>query len=68
MPVVLSGNMSLGINVLLSAVYDISEHLGKDYDCEIIEMHHRHKKDAPSGTALMLANAVAEAKKLDLKE
>ncbi len=68
MPVVLSGNMSLGINVLLNAVYDIAEYLGKDYDCEIIEMHHRHKKDAPSGTALMLANAVAKAKKLDLKE
>ncbi len=68
MPVVLSGNMSLGINVLLNIIYNTSKYLGKDYDCEIIEMHHRHKKDAPSGTALMLANAVAEERKLDLKE
>lgn len=67
-PIVLSGNMSLGVNVLLNAVYGISKYLGEDYDCEIVEMHHRNKKDAPSGTAVMLAEAVASEKKLDIKE
>ncbi|MCL4542735.1 MAG: 4-hydroxy-tetrahydrodipicolinate reductase [Deltaproteobacteria bacterium] len=67
-PVVLSGNMSLGINVLLSIIYDASKYLGADYDCEIIEMHHRNKKDAPSGTAKMLAGAVAKQRNIDLNE
>jgi 4-hydroxy-tetrahydrodipicolinate reductase len=67
-PVVLSGNMSLGINVLLNIVYDASKYLGLNYDCEIIEMHHRKKKDAPSGTAKMLAESVAKQRNLDLNE
>lgn len=67
-PIVLSGNMSLGINVLLNIVYDASKYLGLNYDCEIIETHHRKKKDAPSGTAKMLAEAVAKQRKVDLKE
>ena len=56
-PVVQSGNYSLGINVLLDLVRRAAEALGPGYDIEIAEMHHRHKKDAPSGTALMLARA-----------
>ncbi|MHB8231794.1 MAG: 4-hydroxy-tetrahydrodipicolinate reductase [bacterium] len=67
-PVVLSGNMSLGINVLLNIVYDASKYLGLNYDCEIIEMHHRKKKDAPSGTAKMLAGAVAKQRNIDIGE
>jgi 4-hydroxy-tetrahydrodipicolinate reductase len=67
-PVVLSGNMSLGINVLLSVIYDASKYLGANYDCEIIEMHHKNKKDAPSGTAKMLAGAVAKQRNIDLAE
>lgn len=66
-PVVQSGNFSLGINLLLGLVRKASEILGEEYDCEVVEMHHRHKKDAPSGTALMLAKAAAEGRghKLD---
>ena len=67
-PVVLSGNMSLGINVLLNIIYDASKYLGSDYDCEIIETHHNKKKDAPSGTAKMLAQSVANQRHIDLGE
>ena len=56
-PVVQSGNYSLGVNLLLELVKKAAATLGPEYDVEIAEMHHRHKKDAPSGTALMLANA-----------
>ncbi len=68
MPVVLSGNMSLGINVLLSIIYDASKYLGEGYDCEIVETHHRKKKDAPSGTAKMLAESVAKQRNINLNE
>lgn len=57
-PVVQSGNYSLGVNLLLGLVEQAAKVLGPEYDVEIAEMHHRHKKDAPSGTALMLAKAV----------
>lgn len=67
-PIVLSGNMSLGINVLLNIVYDASKYLGENYDCEIIETHHKKKKDAPSGTAKMLAGAVAKQRHINLAE
>jgi 4-hydroxy-tetrahydrodipicolinate reductase len=60
-PCVLSFNMSLGINLLLKVLKDIAGALGDDYDVEIIEAHHRLKKDAPSGTALMMAREIAEA-------
>ena len=56
-PVVQSGNYSLGVNLLLELVKKSATILGADYDIEVVEMHHRHKKDAPSGTALMLARA-----------
>ena len=58
-PVVQSGNYSLGVNLLLELVKKAAQALGPEYDIEVTEMHHRHKKDAPSGTALMLAKAAA---------
>ncbi|MBR3222176.1 MAG: 4-hydroxy-tetrahydrodipicolinate reductase [Kiritimatiellae bacterium] len=58
-PVVQSGNYSLGVNLLLALVRRAASVLGPEYDVEITEMHHRHKKDAPSGTALMLAKSAA---------
>ena len=66
-PVVQSGNFSLGINLLLGLVRKASEILGEEYDCEVVEMHHRHKKDAPSGTALMLAKAAADGRGRNLE-
>ena len=58
-PIVQSGNYSLGVNLLLELVRKAATVLGPEYDIEITEMHHRHKKDAPSGTALMLAKSAA---------
>jgi 4-hydroxy-tetrahydrodipicolinate reductase len=60
-PIVLAPNMSVGVNVLLRLVADAARALGPSYDLEIVEAHHRHKRDAPSGTALRLAEALAEA-------
>ncbi len=65
---VMAPNMSAGINVLLKVLGTITQALGDDYDIEIIEAHHNKKKDAPSGTALKLAEALAEAKQWDLQE
>ena len=64
-PVIQSGNYSLGVNLLLGLVKKAAEILGIEYDCEVVEMHHRHKKDAPSGTALMLAKAAAAGRGQD---
>ena len=64
-PVVQSGNYSLGVNLLLNLVQTAAKVLGPEYDVEVVEMHHRHKKDAPSGTALMLAKAVAAGRGVD---
>ena len=61
-PVVQSGNYSLGVNLLLGLVAKAAEVLGIEYDCEVVETHHRHKRDSPSGTALMLAKAAAEGR------
>ena len=61
-PVVQSGNYSLGVNLLLALVEKAAAVLGAEYDVEITEMHHRHKKDAPSGTALMLAKSAARGR------
>lgn len=60
-PVFRSGNMSLGINLLSQLVKKASAVLGENFDVEIIEKHHNQKVDAPSGTALMLADAAASA-------
>lgn len=60
-PVFRSGNMSIGINLMIDLLRKCASVLGADYDVEIIEKHHNQKLDAPSGTALMLADAVREA-------
>lgn len=65
-PTLLSANTSLGVNVLVSLVADAAKRLGDDYDIEIIEAHHRFKKDAPSGTALALGQSAANAVGRDL--
>ena len=56
-PLLFSANMSIGVNLLTALVEQASAHLGNDFDIEISEIHHRHKIDAPSGTALMLGRA-----------
>jgi 4-hydroxy-tetrahydrodipicolinate reductase len=58
---IVAPNMSLGINVLLGLVRQAARALGPSFDVEIVELHHRYKKDAPSGTALALARAAADA-------
>lgn len=66
--IVKSGNFSLGVNLLETLVQEAARKLAEDYDIEIFEMHHKHKKDAPSGTALMLGEAAARGRKLLLKD
>jgi 4-hydroxy-tetrahydrodipicolinate reductase len=65
-PILLSPNMSVGVNVAFKVLADMARLLGEDYDVEITEIHHRFKKDAPSGTALGMAEAVARALGRDL--
>ena len=65
-PIVRSGNMSLGVNLLASLVREAARALGAEFDIEIVEMHHRMKVDAPSGTALMLGQAAAEGRGIEL--
>jgi 4-hydroxy-tetrahydrodipicolinate reductase len=65
-PIVRSGNMSLGINLLAQLVRAGAKALGEEFDIEIVEMHHRMKVDAPSGTALLLGEAAAEGRGIDL--
>ena len=60
-PCVLSPNMSVGVNVMFKVVADLAAILGDDYDLEVVEAHHRMKKDAPSGTAMKLGQVLAEA-------
>ena len=67
-PIVRAPNMSIGVNLLREVVREISAKLGDDYDLEVVEAHHRSKKDAPSGTALFLAHAAAEGRKRNLDE
>ena len=64
--IVKSGNMSLGVNLLAALVRQVARALDSDFDIEIVEMHHRHKVDAPSGTALLLGEAAAEGRGVDL--
>jgi 4-hydroxy-tetrahydrodipicolinate reductase len=67
-PVVMAGNMSLGVNLLCKLVEEAARTLhARGYDIEVIERHHNQKKDAPSGTALMLGQAAADGAGLDLK-
>ena len=65
--IVKSGNMSLGVNLLAVMVKKVAAALGEDFDIEVLEMHHRHKIDAPSGTALLLGQAAADGRGIDLK-
>jgi 4-hydroxy-tetrahydrodipicolinate reductase len=64
--VVKSGNMSLGVNLLAALVKRVAQSLDEGFDIEILEMHHRAKIDAPSGTALLLGEAAAEGRKIAL--
>jgi 4-hydroxy-tetrahydrodipicolinate reductase len=65
-PIVKSGNMSLGVNLLVALTKRVAQTLGEDYDVEILEMHHNNKLDAPSGTALMLGRAAAAGRGINL--
>ena len=66
--VVQSGNMSLGVNLLAALVKRVAQSLDESFDIEILEMHHKAKIDAPSGTALMLGQAAAEGRKISLEQ
>src|ERR1700721_4197667 len=65
-PMVKSGNMSVGVNLLVALTKRAAHTLGEDYDIEILEMHHNKKIDAPSGTALMLGRAAAAGRGINL--
>jgi 4-hydroxy-tetrahydrodipicolinate reductase len=65
---VMSPNMSVGVNVMFKMAGELAKALGKDYDMEILEVHHRYKKDAPSGTAIHLAQILAGATNRDLDQ
>ena len=67
-PVVLSPNMSVGVNVLFELVRQAAHVLGEDYDVEIVELHHKKKRDAPSGTAVRLGEVASEALGRDPKD
>ncbi len=64
--IVKAGNMSLGVNLVTAMVEQMARSLDDGFDIEIVEMHHRHKVDAPSGTALMLGEAAAAGRNIDL--
>lgn len=66
--IVRAANMSLGVTLLLGLVREVAGRLGADYDIEIIEMHHRHKVDAPSGTALALGREAAAGRGVELAQ
>ncbi|MEM8582094.1 MAG: 4-hydroxy-tetrahydrodipicolinate reductase [Pseudomonadota bacterium] len=66
--IVRAGNMSLGVNLLVKLTERVAAALDADYDIEVIEAHHRHKVDAPSGTALMLGEAAAQGRGVTLAE
>jgi 4-hydroxy-tetrahydrodipicolinate reductase len=66
--IVKSGNMSMGVNLLAALVKRVAKTLDEDFDVEILEMHHNKKVDAPSGTALMLGQAAADGRGIDLAQ
>ncbi len=66
--IVRAGNMSLGVNLLVQLTKKVAQALDEDFDIEIVEAHHRHKVDAPSGTALMLGEAAAEGRGVSLDD
>jgi len=67
-PVVMAANFSVGVNLALRLIGQAARVLGEDYDAEIFEAHHRHKADAPSGTALAMGRALAAGRGVDLKD
>jgi 4-hydroxy-tetrahydrodipicolinate reductase len=67
-PCVIAPNMSVGVNLLLRVLRDVAKVLGDDFDIEIIEAHHRLKKDAPSGTAIKMARVIADSIDRNLDE
>ncbi|MDQ1901412.1 4-hydroxy-tetrahydrodipicolinate reductase [Paracoccus sp. WLY502] len=67
-PIIRAGNMSLGVNLLIGLTRKVAAALGTDWDIDVVEAHHRHKVDAPSGTALMLGEAAAEGRGATLAE
>ncbi len=66
--IIQAANMSVGVNVLLALTEKLAATLGPEYDIDILEMHHRHKVDAPSGTALVLGEVAAKGRKVSLKD
>lgn len=66
--IVKTGNFSLGVNMLAALVKRAAAALGQDFDIEVLEMHHRGKIDAPSGTALLLGKAAADGREINLKD
>ncbi|PVB61414.1 4-hydroxy-tetrahydrodipicolinate reductase [Labrenzia sp. 011] len=66
--IIKSGNMSLGVNLLANLVRKAAAALDADFDIEVLEMHHRHKVDAPSGTALLLGQSAADGRGIDLAD
>ena len=68
MAIVFAANMSVGVNVMLKLLAQAARALGEGYDVEVIEAHHKHKVDAPSGTALAMGEAVAAARGIDLSQ
>ena len=66
--IVKAGNMSQGVNLLAVLTARVAEALGPEFDIEILEMHHRHKRDAPSGTSLLLGEAAAKARGISLDD
>src|SRR5260370_15756717 len=67
-PILWAANMSMGVNILLALVEKTASMLDPSYDIEVLEMHHRHKIDAPSGTALALGRAAAAGRKVKLED
>ncbi|HEY0914895.1 MAG TPA: 4-hydroxy-tetrahydrodipicolinate reductase [Solimonas sp.] len=67
-PVLKAGNFSIGVNLCLKLLEDAARVLAEDFDIEVVEAHHRHKVDAPSGTALMMGEAAARGAGRDLKD
>jgi 4-hydroxy-tetrahydrodipicolinate reductase len=67
-PIVFATNYSVGVNVMWNVIANITKTLAADYDADIVESHHRHKKDAPSGTAVTTAQVLLNAKGLDYEK
>jgi 4-hydroxy-tetrahydrodipicolinate reductase len=67
-PTIMAANYSVGVNLALNLIRQTAEVLGPDYDAEIYEAHHKHKVDAPSGTALAMGRSLAEGRGVDLEK